>query len=457
MDIERIRTVGLGNTSHLVAAGRDAVVIDPPRDAWRVMAAAERRGWRITHVLETHVHNDYLSGALELRAALDAEILAPARGGYAFDHRPMDEGDGLELDGLRLTARATPGHTPEHLAWDLSTASDPTDGGPEAIATGGSLLVGSAGRTDLLGPDLTERLTGDQFRTLRRLAELDDAVVVLPTHGGGSFCSVGPADGATETTIGRERWVNPLFQIVDRPTFRETLFAGLGPYPTYYREMAPINRAGPVVHGRLPVVPLIGPDAVRGALASGASLVDGRARTAFAAAHIPRSVNIELRDSFASYVGWFLPFGEPLVLVLPEPVQESLEAAVGHLFRIGYDRILGALDGGVEAWEAAGGPTAAYAVTSGRATRQAMADDRDPILLDVRDPQELREDGHLPDAIEMPMGDLADRLDTLPRDRPITVLCRSGSRASIAASLLDGAGFEVRLVAAGGARDLLGR
>jgi rhodanese-related sulfurtransferase len=251
--------------------------------------------------------------------------------------------------------------------------------------------------------------------------------------------------------------VNPLFQIVDRPTFRETLFAGLGPYPTYYREMAPINRAGPVVHGRLPVVPLIGPDAVRGALASGASLVDGRARTAFAAAHIPRSVNIELRDSFASYVGWFLPFGEPLVLVLPEPVQESLEAAVGHLFRIGYDRILGALDGGVEAWEAAGGPTAAYAVTSGRATRQAMADDRDPILLDVRDPQELREDGHLPDAIEMPMGDLADRLDTLPRDRPITVLCRSGSRASIAASLLDGAGFEVRLVAAGGARDLLGR
>jgi rhodanese-related sulfurtransferase/glyoxylase-like metal-dependent hydrolase (beta-lactamase superfamily II) len=457
MDIERIRTVGLGNTSHLVAAGRDAVVIDPPRDAWRVMAAAERRGWRITHDLETHVHNDYLSGALELRAALDAEILAPARGGYAFDHRPMDEGDGLELDGLRLTARATPGHTPEHLAWDLSTASDPTDGGPEAIATGGSLLVGSAGRTDLLGPDLTERLTGDQFRTLRRLAELDDAVVVLPTHGGGSFCSVGPADGATETTIGRERRVNPLFQIVDRPTFRETLFAGLGPYPTYYREMAPINRAGPVVHGRLPVVPLIGPDAVRGALASGASLVDARARTAFAAAHIPRSVNIELRDSFASYVGWFLPFGEPLVLVLPEPVQESLEAAVGHLFRIGYDRILGALDGGVEAWEAAGGPTAAYAVTSGRATRQAMADDRDPILLDVRDPQELREDGHLPDAIEMPMGDLADRLDTLPRDRPITVLCRSGSRASIAASLLDGAGFEVRLVAAGGARDLLGR
>lgn len=457
MDIERIRTVGLGNTSHLVAAGRDAVVIDPPRDAWRVMAAAERRGWRITHVLETHVHNDYLSGALELRAALDAEILAPARGGYAFDHRPMDEGDGLELDGLRLTARATPGHTPEHLAWDLSTASDPTDGGPEAIATGGSLLVGSAGRTDLLGPDLMERLTGDQFRTLRRLAELDDAVVVLPTHGGGSFCSVGPADGATETTIGRERRVNPLFQIVDRPTFRETLFAGLGPYPTYYREMAPINRAGPVVHGRLPVVPLIGPDAVRGALASGASLVDARARTAFAAAHIPRSVNIELRDSFASYVGWFLPFGEPLVLVLPEPVQESLEAAVGHLFRIGYDRILGALDGGVEAWEAAGGPTAAYAVTSGRATRQAMADDRDPILLDVRDPQELREDGHLPDAIEMPMGDLADRLDTLPRDRPITVLCRSGSRASIAASLLDGAGFEVRLVAAGGARDLLGR
>jgi hydroxyacylglutathione hydrolase len=457
MDIERIRTVGLGNTSHLIAAGRDAVVIDPPRDAWRVMAVAEARGWRITHVLETHVHNDYLSGALELRAALGAEILAPARGGYAFSHRPMDEGDRLELDGLRLTARATPGHTPEHLAWDVSTGSHPTDGVPDAIATGGSLLVGSAGRTDLLGPDQTERLTGDQFRTLRRLAELDDAVVVLPTHGGGSFCSVGPADAAVETTIGRERWGNPLFQLVDEPTFHANLLAGLGPYPAYYREMAPINRAGPVVHGRLPSVPSLGPDAMRAALASGARLVDGRSRTAFAAAHIPRSVNIELRDSFASYVGWFLPFGEPLVLVLPEPTERSIDAAAGHLFRIGFDRILGALDGGVEAWVAAGGPIAAYPVTSGRETRQAMADDDDPILLDVRDPNELREDGHLPDAIEVPMGELAERLDTLPRDRPITVLCRSGSRASIAASMLDGAGFDVRLVAAGGAQDLIGR
>ena len=457
MDIERIRTVGLGNTTHLVAAGDEAVVIDPPRDAWRVIAAAESRGWRITHVLETHVHNDYLSGALELRAALGAEILAPARGGYAFDHRPMDEGDSLELDGLRLTALATPGHTPEHLAWELTTASRPAAGGPSAIATGGSLLVGSAGRTDLLGPERTERLTGDQFRTLRRLAALDDEVVVLPTHGGGSFCSVGPADSAVETTIGRERLGNPLFRLLDESTFREALLAGLGPYPTYYREMAAINRAGPVVHGGLPAVPLIGPDALRAALASGAGLVDGRSRTAFAAAHIPRSVNIELRSSFASYVGWFLPFGGPLVLVLPEPIEDNLVVAVEQLFRIGYDRILGALDGGLEAWQEAGGPTAAYPVTSGRATRQAIADDDDPLLLDVRDAYEVREDGAIPDAIELPMDDLSARLDTLPRGRPITVMCRSGSRASIAASMLDAAGFDVRLVAVGGARDLIGR
>src|SRR5262245_5013198 len=162
MDIERILTRGLGNSSFLLSGdGREAVAIDPPRDAWRVMAAAEERGWRVTHVLETHVHNDYLSGGLELRAAVGSEILAPARGRYAFAHRAMDDADTLEIEGLRITARATPGHTPEHLAWEAST-----DGGavPQAIATGGSLLVGSAGRTDLLGPEQTDELTSAQFR-----------------------------------------------------------------------------------------------------------------------------------------------------------------------------------------------------------------------------------------------------------------------------------------------------
>jgi hydroxyacylglutathione hydrolase len=454
MDLELILTPGLGNASFLIGAGREAVVVDPPRDAWRVMAAAEARDWRISHVLETHVHNDYLSGALELRSALGTEILAPARGRYAFAHRPMDEADTLDLDGLRLTARATPGHTPEHLSWEITTESD---GPPAAIATGGSLLVGSAGRTDLLGDEATDELTRAQFRSLRSLAELPDEVVVLPTHGAGSFCSVGPADAGRTTTIGRERTQNPMLGIEDEEAFRVALLDGLGPYPTYYGEMAPINRAGPVVVGRLPQTPLIGPDALRAAVAAGAHVVDGRSRTKFAAGHIRGSLNIELTDTFASYVGWFVPFGAPVVLVLPEPLMDSIEEAATHLFLIGYDHIIGALDGGLDAWVEGGGTLGRYPVTTAAAARDEVAGGTPPRLLDVRYPYEWRDDGSVPDAIELSIGDLASRLDTLPRDAPITVMCKSGSRAAIAASMLDAAGFDVRLIARGGAPDIAAR
>jgi hydroxyacylglutathione hydrolase len=452
MDHELILTKGLGNASFLIGAGSEAVVIDPPRDAWRVMAAAERRGWRITHVLETHVHNDYLSGALELRSALATEILAPARGRYAFAHRPMDEADSLELDGLTVTARATPGHTPEHLSWEIRTDDA---GPPTAIATGGSLLVGSAGRTDLLGDDATDELTRAQFQSLRALAELPDDVVVLPTHGAGSFCSVGPADAGRTTTIGRERTQNPMLAIDDEEAFRVALLDGLGPYPTYYAEMAPINRAGPLVVGGLPETPLIGPDAVRAALAAGAYVVDGRSRTTFAAGHVQGSLNIELADSFASYVGWFVPFGTPIVLVLPEPLAPSVETAATDLFRIGYDRIIGVLEGGLDAWVDGGGSLGSYPMTTGAGARDEVARGARPMLLDVRYPDEWRDDGSVPGAIELSIGDLASRLDTLPRDAPITVMCKTGSRASIAASMLDAAGFDVRLIAKGGAPDLV--
>ena len=230
---------------------------------------------------------------------------------------------------------------------------------------------------------------------------------------------------------------------------------GLGPYPTYYAEMAPINRAGPVVVGHLPELPRIGPDGLRAALAAGARLVDGRGRTRFAAGHIPGSLNIELADSFASYVGWFVPFGDPVVLVLPDPLDESADDASAQLFRIGYDGILGVLEGGMAAWEAAGGSIDAYPVTTATAARSEVIGGAPARLLDVRYPNEWRDDGTVPGAIELSIGDLADRIDTLPRDGPITVMCKSGSRASIAASMLDAAGFDVRLVAVGGAQDVV--
>ena len=450
MDLEIVLTPGLGNATYLLASDGEAVVVDPPRDAWRVTGVADARGWRLVHVVETHVHNDYLSGALELRADRGASIVAPARGRYAFDHRGVDEGDAVEVGGLRLSARATPGHTPEHLAWEVTT--DGADR-PSAILTGGSLLVGSAGRTDLLGADATEALTRAQFASLRTLAAMPDDVQVLPTHGPGSFCAAGPTDRGRTSTIGQERLLNPLLAAPDEASFRTALLGGLGAYPTYYREMAAINRAGPVVLSRPTMAPALDPPGFRGAIAAGAHVVDGRPRAEFAAGHLPGSLNIELNDSFASYVGWFVPFGAPVVLVLPEPLGEAIEAATVQLFRIGYDRVVGALSGGVGAWAASGGTLDAFPTTTMAALHDEAIAGTNGYALDVRDPHEWREDGVVPGAIQVPLGELADRLAAIPRDGPVTVFCRSGRRAGIAASLLEAAGVDVRVIPEGGAAD----
>ena len=459
MDLEVIVTQGLGNASYLVASDGDAVVVDPPRDAWRVAAVAAERGWRLTHVLETHVHNDYLSGALELRASNGIEIVAPARGRYAFAHRGMEGDDTLEVGGLRFVARATPGHTPEHLAFEV--VEDGT-GVPTAVFTGGSLMVGSAGRTDLLGPAALDELTSAQFRSLRALATLPDSVAVLPTHGPGSFCGAGAADRGRTSTIGAERAHNPLLAIDDEAAFRSTVLTGYHPYPTYYAQMAPLNRAGPAVLGGLPVPVRLDPAGLRAAVAAGARLVDARDRHAVARGHIPGALAVELSDSFASYLGWLLPVGTPLVLVLPEPAGEATEEAVSQLLRIGFDRIVGVLDGGMDAWAAAGGEVRSYpvatvaevAATLSDVTAGAVtADAERPRVLDVRDPYEWLEASPVEGALTISFWDLTARIGELPRDAPIIVMCKSGARSSVAASLLDAAGFEVTAVTRGGAPD----
>jgi glyoxylase-like metal-dependent hydrolase (beta-lactamase superfamily II)/rhodanese-related sulfurtransferase len=452
MELEIVVTAGLGNASYLVASGGEALVVDPPRDAWRLTSVAAARGWRITTVVETHVHNDYLSGALELRASEGARIVAPARGRYTFAHDAVDDGDEVRLGDVRLVARATPGHTPEHLAWDVLPDGSP---GPTAVLTGGSLLVGSAGRTDLLGADRTDELTTAQFRSLRQLATLPDSVMVLPTHGTGSFCAAGPADAARTSTIGAERAHNPLLRAPEEAAFRSVILAGRSPYPAYYSQMAPINRAGPAVLGARPTPAALDPAQMRGAMAAGAHVVDARSRRAFAASHIPGSLGVELSDTFASYVGWLVPFAAPLVLVLPEPTDDALVEATEQLIRIGYDRIDGWLDGGIERYAADGGESASYATATARAVRDELGHGVEPRLLDVRDPNEWRDDGRVDGAIEIPLGELPMRLAELPTDAPITVMCKSGARASIAASMLDAAGYDVRAVGVGGALDLI--
>jgi len=451
MDLELFHTPGLGDSSYLLASGREAVLVDPQRDAWRFVEAARERGWRIRHVLETHVHNDYLSGALETRAATEAEIVAPARGGYEFEHRPVDEGDSVEIGGLRLTAWATPGHTPEHLAWVVSDVE--RSDAPTAVFTGGSLLVGSVGRTDLLGLALTDALTRDQQRSLQRLAELPASTKVLPTHGSGSFCSAGPAGTQRTTTIAAEEFSNPTFRLADADPgeFHDEALAGLGRVPAYYAHMAALNRRGPRVLGRLILPEALDPAAFESKAAAGVTIVDARDRKEFAGGHIRGSLNIELASAFSGYVGWLVPFAEPVLLVLPD-APDALAEATTELLRIGYERVHGWLEGGIDAWVASGRAIATYPTTSMRALgEERAAGASNGLLLDVRQPIEWQDEGVVPGSRQIFVADLPGRVDELPADEPITVFCRSGHRASMAASILENAGREVRLVSEGGA------
>ena len=452
MDLELFQTPGLGDSSYLLASGREAVLVDPQRDAWRFVAAAHERGWRIRHVLETHVHNDYLSGALETRAATEADIVAPARGRYEFEHRAADEGDSVDIGGLRLSAWATPGHTPEHLAWVVTDLE--REEAPVAVFSGGSLLVGSVGRTDLLGPVLTDALTRDQQRSLQRLADLPASTKVLPTHGAGSFCSAGPVGAQRTTTVAAEEFANPTFRLADADpdAFRTEALAGLGRVPAYYAHMAAINRRGPRVLGRLILPPALDPAAFEAKATSGVQIVDARDRDVFARGHIRGSLNIELGASaFAGYVGWLVPFAEPVLLVLPD-APDALAEATTELLRIGYERVPGWLDGGVEAWSDSGRPLASYATLSmGSLAREHAAGETTGVMLDVRQPIEWQDEGVVPGSRQIFVADLADRVRELPADDPVTVFCRTGHRASMAASILERTGREVRLVSEGGA------
>jgi hydroxyacylglutathione hydrolase len=439
-EIQVFPTRALGDTTYLLTVGSDAALIDPQRDAWRFLAAAESQGLTVHYVLETHVHNDYLSGALEVRAANGAEVVAPARGAYRFPHRGMAEGDELDLGGMVLRAMDTPGHTPEHLAYLVAES-----GRPVAVFTGGSLLLGSAGRTDLLGHPGIEPLTKAQFHSLRRLADLPDDTWVLPTHGAGSFCAATVA-WQPPSTIGRQSRDNPAMLAPDEDSFVRQQLRGLPRYPFYYRHMAPANRAGPTVLGGLPNLQALSAADVDHLTRSGAWIVDTRDRWSFASAHVPGSINVELDDTFATFVGWVVPFGAPIVLIVPEEDGDQAHEALTQLLRIGYDQVDGYLAGGVEAWQSTGRPTRSYPAADVDDLRRADASDAPPLVLDVRQPGEWAQ-GVIPGSVRLFVGDLLAGVDQLPKGREIWTICRSGHRAAIAASLLDRTGRQVRLVA----------
>src|SRR5215467_873664 len=297
---------------------------------------------------DTHLHADFLTGAVQLAVDEGATVLAAAAGHRAFTHVALSDGDEVDLGGLRLLALATPGHTDEHLSYLL------LDGTQElGVFTGGSLIVGSAARTDLLGADRAAELARAQYRSVRQLAALPDATPVWPTHGAGSFCSA-PPGAARVTTIGAEKAGNPLLNASDEDAFTRHLLAGLGSYPAYFGRLAEVNRRGPApVTGSLGLAPLTAV-ALRALLGEGGRVIDVRPIADFAAGHIPGAVSIPLRDQFATWLGWLLPAGTPLAFVLADG-QDPAEVA-WQAYKIGYERLGGVLVGGMSAWVQARGP-----------------------------------------------------------------------------------------------------
>jgi hydroxyacylglutathione hydrolase len=430
-EIVTIATAGLGDRSYLAHDGEVGVVVDPQRDIDRFLAAAGEAGVRITHVLETHIHNDYVTGGYALARAADAAYVVAGSEDVSFQRTPARDHETLSTGGLVITPVHTPGHTPGHMSYVLSEAGQQ----PAAVFTGGSMLFGAVGRTDLISPDLTGQLTRDQYRSVRRLAgQLPDEVAVYPTHGFGSFCSATPTSGDS-SVIGHERRVNVALRATDEDTFVKELIAGLGAYPRYYAHMGPANRGGPLAPD-LTAPAQASPEEIRQRIEAGEWVVDLRGRKAFAREHAAGTISIELGEPFATYLGWTLPWGAPLTLIGDTP--EDVAQAQRELVRIGIDELAGTAAGPVR--QIAGGTPAGYPVSDFAGLAAAWGNPG-LVVLDVRRPDEWS-DGHLDGAVHIPFWDLAQRAGEVPAGE-VWVHCASGFRASIGASVLDRAGRTV--------------
>jgi hydroxyacylglutathione hydrolase len=414
----------LGNASFLVADRERGVaaVIDPLRDVDPYLKRADSLGVKVTNALDTHLHNDFVSGRRELHAEVGTDIgeVAP--------------GKELAVGEITLQAIHTPGHTPDHLSYLL------VEGGrPRALFSGGAVMVGAIARTDLFGPHLAVPLAMEALRTLQvRLRGLPDDIAVFPTHGSGSFCGTGGRSGH-ETTLGAERATNPFFQTTEVMPF---LARALNQqrYPTYYRDMAAINQAGAPLLGRnLPAPAKLSADAVAASIAAGAAVVDVRTGREYDRAHIPGSYSIGLEGPWSAWVGWLVPRGRQIVLAGGTDAQHR--EAHRQLYRIGFDTVAGALDGGMDAWSASGRDLSTFETVDVEDMAAWILSAEPMTMVDARDEHEWA-GGHVPGAVHIYVPDVPYRADEIPREAPVAVHCASGYRAGIAASLLEQAGLK---------------
>ena len=431
MDVTVIDTPQLGDRSYLVHDGEVALVVDPQRDTDRVEAAAVAAGVRITHVAETHLHNDYVTGGLQLAQKIGANYLVNGADEVQYKRTAVHDGAELRVGSLHVAVVATPGHTEHHLSYVV------TDGDEQAVFSGGSLLFGSVGRTDLVDDAKTEELTRAQYTSVRRITDQarDDANL-YPTHGFGSFCSSGPATGATSSTVGEQIGSNHALTDDDEEHFVRDLIANLTAYPSYYAHMGPANAKGPARVDLTVPEPLVADELVR-RLQTGQWVVDLRNRVAFADDHLAGAVSFEYGDgsSFTTFLGWVLPWGDRITLA---GTREDVEKAIRDLSRIGIDSPDAAIGDSPEQL-APGAPTSTYPRVdwSGMLAQRPARD----VVLDVRRDDEYA-GSHVEGAVGIPLHELLTRIDEVPVGR-LWVHCGSGYRAGVASSLLQRAGRDV--------------
>jgi hydroxyacylglutathione hydrolase len=435
---ERIQTEGIAELSYLLGDDSDgvAVVLDPTVDVDKYITLAREKKVSITHIFETHIHADLVSGARELCARCDsAKIYASHEGGarYGFDHEELKDGQKFTFGDTIITVRHTPGHTPEHVSFEVAEKDHPDT--PWGVLTGDSLFVNSAGRPDLLGSSQTEELTKKLFDTLRGyFLALPDSVSIFPAHGHGSPCGADIGD-RLESTIGYERKFNPFLQIADFAKFKDHALGSAPPVPTYYPLMKKVNAKGPDVLGNLPRVPALPAKTFKEAIEKEEGvLVDTRMMLAFGGGHIAGALSIGASPMLSIWAGWLLDPDKPILLVLESDTE--LEEVVKLFIRTGYHKFAGYLVGGMKAWDNGGFKLDEV----GQMTVHDVKKADGLQVVDVRAPTEW-EEGHIPGAVHAFLPDLRKKAAKLAKTKPVAVYCDSGYRASIGASILKQEGF----------------
>jgi hydroxyacylglutathione hydrolase len=429
MIFERIKSEGIAHNSYFIGSSSDAAVIDPRRDCQVYIDLAQQKGLRIKHVFETHRNEDYVIGSIELNHLTGAQI----HHGPGLDWKygnTLRDGQEFLLGMLRLTAIHTPGHTDESMSYALTDLS--SGEATVMVFTGDALFVDDVGRTDLYGPEHVHRIAGNLYDSIfDKILPLGDGVILCPAHGAGSVCGMHIAD-RDESTLGIERVQNPILQLKNRDGFIRYKVSERPERPHYFRKMEVYNLEGPPLLGCLPLPAPLTPPEFRGEMERGAVVVDTSNPAAFGGAHVKGSYSIWL-EGLPAFAGWVLSYDKPILLVLED--QSHLERAVRYLIRLGYDRIPGYLKGGIEGWYNAGFPTEHLQLLSVHELKAKIDRGEELTVVDDREEDEWDE-GHIKGARHIYVGHLRERMEDIPKDKPVAMICNVGHRAGLGASIL---------------------